>query len=412
MRYVVAFAGARDHYQVARALGEAGMIEKFVTEFYGSKVPKWIRNVSPAINSKLERRMSPSISTERVSVPIVATFAWALHRFSGSSRMRAYKDAVIGREAGRIAASSGAGLLAYSYYASYAFDRAPARCEKIIFQVHPHPAVTRAILLEELRGKPSARTSLLAEAELSYPPSVFDRLSREAHGAHLALTPSSFAKRSLIEAGVPESKIVVVPYGIDTGIFQPKAFDSVCKERPLRLVFVGSIVQRKGLSYLLDAMRRLKGEPVELTLIGRGARDEGLLKMYSDVSFRVLWNVSREELVREMRASDVFVFPSLVESFAHVILEAMSVGLPVLTTTNTAGPDLLGEGRMGFVGAIRDVDFLVDRIVWFLANRDAVAEMGRACQKEAARRTWIRFRQEIRRAISGLDRESVGLDAC
>jgi len=399
MRYVVVFAGARDHYQVAYALAEAGTLERFVTEFYRSKVPKWIAGAFPVFDSRADGRVSAGVPDHLVTVPLGATIVWGLHRLCRSDRLRAWKDAIIGREAGRIATATGAGLLAYSYYASYAFEKAPAGCTRVIFQVHPHPQSTREILQEELRLQPSARASLLAEPDLNFPPAVFARLSQEAGDADFALTPSTFSKRSLISAGVSEAKIAVVPYGIDTSVFRPKDFSSERGNGALRLIFVGSLVQRKGLSYLLEAMRRLKGEPIELLLAGRGARDDGLLREFSDVHFRVLWNASRDELVSALQASDVFVFPSLVESFAHVILEAMAVGLPILTTENTAGPDLLEEGRTGFVGAIRDVEYLVGKIRWFLANRDAIPKMGRACQEEAAQRTWPRFRQEVRSAL-------------
>jgi glycosyltransferase involved in cell wall biosynthesis len=308
-------------------------------------------------------------------------------------------DSIIGKAAGRLAGRTGAGVLAYSYYASYAFEKAPAGCIRVIFQVHPHPLLTREILQEEMRLQPFSCSSLMAEPDLSFPPRIVGRLAREAGEADFAITPSTFAKQSLVAAGISADKITVVPYGIDSGVFRPKSFQSRTVAQPLRLIFVGSLVQRKGLSYLFEAMRRLKGEPVELVLVGRGSRDDRLLAQFADVSFRLAWNLSRHDLVRELHAADVFVFPSLVESFAHVILEAMSVGLPVITTANTAGPDLLVEGRTGFVGPIRDVGFLVGRIRWFIENRAAVATMGQACQAEAARRSWHRFRAEIRQAL-------------
>ncbi|HEY1791837.1 MAG TPA: glycosyltransferase family 4 protein [Opitutaceae bacterium] len=400
MRYVVVFAGARDHYQVAHALAEAEMLERFVTEFYGAKVPRWISRTFPSISSRLIGRIAPGVPETLVTVPLRATIAWGMFKACRSSRFRVWKDAIIGQNAGRIAKASGSGLLAYSYYASYAFEKAPMHCRKIIFQVHPHPDSTRKILEDELSLQPSARASLRAEHELNIPKAAYARLSQEARDADFALTPSTFAKQSLIAAGVSDRNIAVVPYGIDTTVFQPKNLNNKEKTGPLRLLFVGSLVQRKGLSYLLEAMRRLRGAPIELTLVGRGARDDELIKNFSDVPFSILWNLPRNELVEELQASDVFVFPSLVESFAHVMLEAMAVGLPIITTTNTAGPDLLDEGCTGFVGAIRDVEFLVTKIRWFLENRDAVAEMGRACQEEARKRTWKRFRQEIRMNLS------------
>jgi glycosyltransferase involved in cell wall biosynthesis len=397
-RYVVTFAGARDHYQVALALAETDELEQLVNEFYWPKVPQVLQGLVARLNPKTRDRVCPGLPAARVTLPVVATIAWLLGQVWKSDHLRTAKDAALGRAAGSLARRTGAGLLAYSYYASYAFERAP-RSRKIIFQVHPHPQMTREILQEELRLQPKARVSLLAEPDLNFAPAVIARLSREAGEADFVLTPSTFAKKSLMAAGVAANRIAVVPYGIDGAVFQPKTFGAGTGGRALRLIFVGSLVQRKGLSYLLEAMRRLQGEPVELVLVGRGARDEQLLREAAEVRCRVAWNAPRRELVGELQAADVFVFPSLVESFAHVILEAMAIGLPVITTTNTAGPDLLEEGRTGFIGSIRDVDFMVEKIRWFLAHREAIPAMGRACQEAAAQRTWARFRQELRSAL-------------
>jgi glycosyltransferase involved in cell wall biosynthesis len=393
--YLVVFGGARDHYQVAVALQEAGKLRLLVNEFYLPALPGWLRAVVSAVDRKGRSRVRshPGLPPDRVKHAWVALVVNLLLRIRRNLRLVEWRDAALGIKCGRLAARLGGPVLAYSYYASYVFDRAKPGQRKVIFQVHPHPTAVRGILLEELKRLPMAE-SLSKEFELGFPKATLDRLCREALQADFVITPSSFAKQTLVEAGVVPERIAVVPYGIDPGVFLPKTFEPA-PQRPLRLIFVGSLIQRKGLSYLLEAVRRLDRGQVELILAGRGARDETLLAQFADVPFRLVWNASRDELVRELQAADVFVFPSLVESFAHVILEAMAVGLPVITTTNTAGPDLLEDGRTGFVGGIRDVDFLVDKIRWFLAHRDAIPVMGRACQAEAQRRTWPRFRTEI-----------------
>lgn len=395
------FAGSRDHYQVALALQETGRLHRLINELYLPAMPVWMQRLAALIagRERSSSRVHAELPAYRVQISWLALMASLLNRALPSTRFVRWKDAALGRACGRMATGHHLPVVAYSYYASYVFEQMPANLQKIIFQVHPHPAAVRRILLEELQHCPASEGSLSLENELNFPAVTLERLSREALCANHVITPSSFAKQTLVEAGVNSDRIVVVPYGIDSGSFYPKSFDNQNTSYSLRLIFVGSIVQRKGLSYLLEAVRQLRGKQVELVLVGRGARDDVLLDTFSDVPFRLVWNASREELVQELQEADVFIFPSLVESFAHVILEAMSVGLPVITTTNTAGPDLLEEGRTGFVGPIRDVDFLVRKIRWFLANPSEVSAMGRACQKEAAKRTWSRFRSEIREAL-------------
>jgi glycosyltransferase involved in cell wall biosynthesis len=310
------------------------------------------------------------------------------------------REAALGRKAGVVAAAKDRPILAYSYYASYAFERASVGRRKIIFQVHPHPQTVREILLEELHRMPEAAQSLSGEYELAFPPAALKRLHEECRMADFALTPSSFARDTLVRYGVPRERIAVVPYGIDVKAFVPKTFTDDNPQRPLRFIFVGSLIQRKGLSYLFETARRFKGLPVEFVAAGRGMRDEALIAANADTPIRIVWNAPRDQLVGEIQNSDVFIFPSLVESFAHVILEAMAVGLPVITTVNTAGPDLLEDGKTGFVGPIRDVDFLAQKVQWFLDNRAVIPVMGRRCQQVAAHYSWPRFRENVRAAVS------------
>lgn len=397
---VVVFGGARDHYQVALALLEAGWLSCLVSELYLPAMPKVLRDFIALLDHAGRRRSRSNMALpgDRVHISWIAFIASLCNRAYPKPIFVRWKDAALGRTCGRIAAQGGKPVLAYSYYASYAFECLPQGALRAIFQVHPHPMAVRSVLTEELQLCPFAKESLLHEHELNFPAKELARLSNEALLADVVLTPSSYAKTTLVHAGVREERIHVVPYGIDTQVFSRKKFDN--RRGPLRLIFVGSLVQRKGLSYLMEAVRQLGRDQVELVLAGRGVRDDRLLARFADVPFRMLWNAPRERLVTELQTADLFVFPSLVESFAHVILEAMAVGLPVLTTIHTAGPDLVENGRTGFVGPIRSPEFLTEKLRWFLANRDAVAEMGAACQAEAELRTWARFRREVNAALN------------
>ena len=105
----------------------------------------------------------------------------------------------------------------------------------------------------------------------------------------------------------------------------------------LKVLFAGSLGQRKGLSYLLEAVAMLKTS-VELTLLGKKTA-EGCVPLEDAIrKYRWIPTLNHESVLREMHKHDVLVFPSLFEGFGLVISEAMAQGTPVITTSAHGRP--------------------------------------------------------------------------
>jgi glycosyltransferase involved in cell wall biosynthesis len=121
-----------------------------------------------------------------------------------------------------------------------------------------------------------------------------------------------------------------------------------------------------------------------------------LLKGYSDLDIDVRVGLSGKRLAQELHACDIFIFPSLAEGFGHVILEAMSCGLPVVATPHTCAPDVMEDGKHGFIVPIRDAEAIAERIVWGMDHRAELAAMGEAAALRARQFTWERFRAGVR----------------
>ena len=169
-----------------------------------------------------------------------------------------------------------------------------------------------------------------------------------------------------------------------------------------RVVFVGQLVQRKGLEYLLKAWKKLQLPDAELVLAGRGRVDEELLAAFQS-DFVYLGNVSQERLQALYDSSDLFCMPSLVEGFGLVYLEALSRGVPVIATPNTGAADILRDGEEGFIVPIQDVDALAEKIEWAYRHRENLAEMGVAARKLAEQYSWSRFRAGILQVIKRIE---------
>jgi glycosyltransferase involved in cell wall biosynthesis len=199
---------------------------------------------------------------------------------------------------------------------------------------------------------------------------------------------------SFIAAGVPGTKIVVVP-GAGPAVELPDLEGMVCRRtdpgRPALFVAAGHLSIRKGTHYLLEAWRKIGPRPdAQLLLVGHDSLPPALKEGLPDnVTIRA--NVPREELFGIFREATSLVLPSLCEGFAMVILEALAHALPVITTPNSGGADFVRNGEAGWIVPIRDPESLADRIVWSIEHRDQMAQMGMTGRIRSQYWTWDDF---------------------
>ena len=404
-KFVVVHAGARDNFQLAIALAERGMLEFLVTDLFWPADRAWarslLRRLPPTWQSSLQQRNHPELASSLVTTaPLTGLrtllsdrlkqlpFAW--RRWSTRS-----SDRHLGRVAGRLARRRGADLISYSYTGDSAF-RAFGR-PSMLFQAHPHPATMRRILRQELLDHPDCAASLEQEWELALPETEYEALVKESREAEHFLVASGFTRESLIENGIPSTSIDVVPYGIDLQRFRP---DNRPRDHgvPLQLLFVGRINQRKGIKYLLQALDLLPSRDLHLTVCGRVLDDLKIFERYaSRITIRP--SVSVADLAAAYQAADLFVFPSVGEGFGQVLLESLASGLPILSTTRTAAPDLITDGVEGFIVDPRSAEQIAARIEWALDHREALAGMRDAARLRAEHFTWARFRQDVADAV-------------
>jgi len=402
----VSFAGSRDHYQLAGALQGAGLLEKLVTDLY------WDPEVTP-FRAKLTKRFPklmarhcPGIPGRRVMTPMRAMADGLLMRTALATKERQIRlDRFLGHAARDLAWRSQSALFSYSYYAASAFEPGACRPQmRFLFQLHPHPAVVREILQAELVRAPQFAGSLKWEHEIGAPEAHFKSLCQEAHLANGWVVASSYTAKTLADQGIPRSEIHVVPYGVETRDYPCRDF-APRAEDPFRIIWIGSMTQRKGLSYFLEAMGSLPQDNLEVLICGHHAVDRPLINKFGIRSVRAYKSLPTSKLTHLLRTCDLFVLPSLVEGFAHVILEAMSSGVPVLTTRSTCAPDVLEDGVHGFLVPIRDPAAIANRVIWGRQHRMELYQMGQAAAAQARTFTWDRFRKGVVHAYT----EMVGM---
>jgi glycosyltransferase involved in cell wall biosynthesis len=396
---VACFSGSRDHYQLALALQEVGFLEKLVTDLYWE--PRKLARESriTKLFPKLLARHTPGLPQSQVITPPGAMFDSLLMKTMFASRSRQIRlDRMIGLRARRESWKLQTALFSYSYYAAEAFAPGERQSRwRFLFQLHPHPATVRRILGEEMLRSPEFKASLQWEHELGSTQRHFESLCEESRLANGWIVASSYTASTLAENGVPRNQIHVVPYGVNFGTYPCRDCPPPAT-KPFRVVWVGSMTQRKGLSYFLEAIGSLPQEGLEVLICGRSAVDRRVIENYGIKSVRILQGLATADLAAQLRQSDLFVLPSLAEGFGHVILEAMASGVPVVTTSSTCAPDVFKDGEHGFIVPIRDIGALVRTIKWGSQHRSELYQMGLGAAKQARTFTWQRFRAGVVKA--------------
>lgn len=195
--------------------------------------------------------------------------------------------------------------------------------------------------------------------------------------------------------GVSLSRMRVIHNGIDTGLF--RNVNGVRKE-PNSLVLVNSGEQSvKGVPYLFQALRLLKdGTNIRLTIVGSPVPDGQYLKLIRQYGIEDMvtftGRVSREDLVRHYSAAEMCVVPSLYEGFGLPAAEAMSCGLPVVSTTGGALPEVIGrDGEAGLLVPPAQPEALATAIRTLLDDSSLRRKLGEAGRKRVEREfTWRR----------------------
>jgi alpha-maltose-1-phosphate synthase len=127
----------------------------------------------------------------------------------------------------------------------------------------------------------------------------------------------------------------------------------------------------------------------------------GWLDKYSSIC-KCVPSVPHLSLNQYYSSASIFVFPSLLDGFGLVLLEAMACGIPIITTPNTAGPDIITDGVEGFIIPIRDVGAIEEKLEWCYSHPQELAEMGKAARRKAEELTWGLYRQRLASKVQSL----------
>jgi alpha-maltose-1-phosphate synthase len=399
LRAVVFCPGPMGIFEQSLSLQERGWLGAMAIDYYcdlASPPLKWVPE--GRIKKFLRKRYYAPLDARRVHtrlLPSIITKVETVRAGSGAKRDRwvFWHNAQFDRWVASHLPKLGNLVFGYESSSLHTFRRAKELgLPCVLYQPIACAEKSMTLLEEEKRRFPlladTLRYNWFPEAELA-------GKREERRLADAILCASNFTKQSLVEVGVEATKIFVEPYGVDQSVFAP----SKDKFPNFSVVWASSYTQTKGVGYLLEALARDPVPGMELVVAGYPHGTDAVALYEDRIRVRRLGHITRQELGKVMGRCHVHVFPTLIEGFGRNIIEAMASGLPVITTKNCAGPDLIEDGVTGFIVPIRDVDAISEKLAWVKDHPQEATEMGHRARERVSGLTQEDYRRRFAKLI-------------
>lgn len=385
--YAVLQAGARMHYAVPTLLACVDALAAFYTDLHAShRFLQLLKAVLPenrqpkALKRLLGRALPPELPRQLVRDQPLASLTWA--------RRGSRSDALVLQRACH--ERFGGAKALYTNFINNDLDAVRQAKEQGLHVVHELiiSADVGRILLEERHRHPGIEADGEPEDVVE---AGIERDRQKWTLSDQVLVPSQYCWQSSIALGCDPAKLNLVPYGIPEPWFEMQV-----NPQPGRVLFVGQVGLRKGNHVLAEAHRILQVRRVPLECRVAGPALVGVNHpLFQGPTY--LGQVPRSQVQEEFRRADVFVLPTLCESFGLVHLEAMACGVPVITTPHCGS--VVRDGIDGFIVPIRDASALADRIQHLLEDRTLRDQMGTAARQRAREFTWTRYSERLLTAL-------------
>lgn len=240
-------------------------------------------------------------------------------------------------------------------------------------------------------------------------PWMIAREEREYELADRIYVPSTFVKETFIAEGVSAGKVTVIPLGVQTETFRPSTEEMearrlrILSQEPLSVLNVGTFSLRKGMWDMAKVITALQGENFCFRFVGPVAPEAmrlvPRLKPYATFTPKQ----PQRKLPAYYAGADLFILPTIEDGYPVVLAQASAAGLPILTTPNGAGTDLVRPNQTGWVLPVRNPKALIERLQWCQTHREELAAMVRRIHQEYRPRDWAEVAADFEAQMARVD---------
>ncbi|MBE2272456.1 MAG: glycosyltransferase family 1 protein [Anaerolinea sp.] len=218
------------------------------------------------------------------------------------------------------------------------------------------------------------------------------------NAADYSLAPSKLIQNDMYRIGVKE--VGLWKRGVDPERFDPRFRNSAMRDQlsdghpdDTLLLYVGRVSAEKQIDQIKPVLERVPG--TRLAIVGDGPARADLEKHFAGLPVKFMGYMKGEPLSQAYASADIFTFPSALETFGLVVVEAMAAGLPVVSSRVGGVRDVVEEGVTGYTFDVNDIDGLIDGVARIATSRQRITEMGRAARRFAETQTWPAMMDEV-----------------
>ena len=377
-KIIVAHPGKQHSYKTASAIKKNGNLFKYITTIYNSENNLSIKLLKFFLPSNEKNRLNTRKNldleeSDIVQFCVISGYIEAfLSRFSKMNHIyrffQQFNADRFGKKVARYAIKNNVdAVIIYDSNAYKCFNllNHKSKIIKIMDVSHINRSYQQDIVFNP---KNNNKENIEDCLPYLFPKWYLKRIARENKNTDYFLVPSTFVAKSLEYSNINEKRIFEVPYGSNFTI----NFDRKEKQMGDKIVFlfVGKVSFAKGIPFLLQAFEQLNYDNVELRLVGEFDSSKWFYKKYCNKkNIFFIGKKLHNEVLDELKSSDVFVLPSLMEGMSLAGLEAMSCGLPIICTDSSGLDKFVDNERNGFVIESKNIEQIYEKMKWFVENK-------------------------------------------
>lgn len=378
--------GARRNYSLSLALHQQDLLYKLFTDFYtfswmlkGAQKIEQITNSKLSIVNNLSKRRQDQLPDDKIS-----SLQWQLFLIKLGKKNLSYQETYLINQKISFAVAQLMKTKQNDITHIYCYTWGAKDCRQMI---KDSPIVTDQIQAVIKSFIPMFEKELQYHSDWVKEKIITTEVKKlwmtnekeDMVASDYFFAPSEFIKESLInDLGIKSEKVYLNPYpapfwlyGYNTSLKEnsSRVLRNSRSEDKLKILFVGSVDLRKGIPYLLQALRKLNPNNFTARIVGSIEIHDSKVKEYSDIA-TFMGKLDKSDLAKQYEWADVFVFPSLSEGSAGVIYEAMAFGLPVITTKSSGS--WVTHGIEGMIIEERNIEQIVESLLMYMENPNLV----------------------------------------
>jgi glycosyltransferase involved in cell wall biosynthesis len=235
--------------------------------------------------------------------------------------------------------------------------------------------------------------------DLGFTRPVIDEITKTVFNwSDYSLAPSKLIQRQMRELGI--KNVGLWRRGVDADTFNPRYYSDAMRHEisdgnidDTLLIYVGRLSDEKQIEHLRPVLERVPN--TRLVIVGDGPSRPYLEKHFAGLPVKFMGYMRGQQLFEAYASADIFVFPSRLETFGLVVVEAMAASLPVVASRVGGVMDVVVEGVNGYSFDNGDIDALVDGVRKIAVSRDNIKQMGMNARAYAETQSWDSMMDEV-----------------